>query len=98
MNLKFKSTNKLTATVKFIDDTHAIYSDEVSPTHVNALQYLTAPTKTELWSQILIITKQNAQPTRFKPIIAVITPDDQIKIRELDPLPKQPRTDESLPL
>jgi len=75
MNLKMKLTHKVTSTVQIITPTQCIYSDDVSPTHINALQVLEAPTKEQLWDNIKALAISHAKPTRFKPVIALINKD-----------------------
>lgn len=85
MNLKSKLSARATAVVKFIDDTHCIFSDEVSPSHLKCLQILEAPTKAELWDKCKALAIEHAAPTRFKPVVLVITPTDELKRIELKP-------------
>ena len=89
MNLKSKLTARATAVVRFINDTNCIFSDEVSPTHKDCLQVLEAATKAELWEKCKALAIQHAAPTRFKPVILVVTPTNELKRVELKP-PAQP--------
>lgn len=88
MNLKSKLTLKATATVKFTSDTQAIFSDECTNSHINALTILTADNKQALWDLVVDKATTDASTTRFAPVIIVITPSDEQII--FKPVPKKP--------
>ncbi len=89
MNLKSKLQHKVTAVVQIIDDTNAIFSDECSPTHINALSIITAATKQDLWKAIKDRARETASAARFRCIIALIKPDNTITyIRDEQPKPE----------
>lgn len=78
MNLKAKLTNKITATVRIISGTQAIYSDECSPTHINTLSIITASTKQDLWNAIKDRARTDAANAKFRCIIALIDTEDKL--------------------
>ena len=85
MNLKSKLQHKVTAVVQIIDDTNAIFSDECSPTHVNALSIITAATKQDLWKAIKDRARETASAAKFRCIIALIKPDNTITFLRDEP-------------
>ena len=78
MNLKSKLTARATSVVRFIDDTNCIFSDECSPTHIDALTIMSAATKEELWTAVKAKAAATASATRFQGVILVITPENKL--------------------
>ena len=85
MNLKTKSSHRLTAVVKLVDDTTAIFSDECSPTHIDALSIITATTKQDLWNAIRTKALQTAADAKFTCTIALIHPDNTLEYKRAEP-------------
>lgn len=88
MNLKSKLQHKVTAVVSIIDDTSAIFSDECSPTHINALTIITAATKQDLWNAIKDRAREQASAAKFRCLIALIKGDTITYIRDEQPKPE----------
>jgi hypothetical protein len=86
MNLKFKTTNRITAIISYQSETLAIFSDEVSPTHIKCLTVIEGADKHEIWKQAKQLAIETAATTRFQPIIAVISPSNTIEIKSLSPV------------
>jgi len=82
MNLKFKWHNKVTAVIQITSDTTAIFSDEVSPTHINSLRLITSQSPEDLKNQCITLTKELAGATRHPPVMVTIK-DKAHKITKL---------------
>ena len=86
MNLKFKTTNRITSIISYQSETLAIFSDEVSPTHIKCLQVLEGVNRHEIWKKAKQLAIETAAATRFPPVIAVISPSNSIEIKSLTPI------------
>lgn len=86
MNLKHRLNHKTTATVRIINDTQAIFSDECTDNHSTCLSIIEANDKAELWNKIINLAKTQASLTRFHPKINVISPDGKLYINTLEAL------------
>ena len=86
MNLIFKTTNRITSVISYQTETLAIFSDEVSPTHIECLTILEGADRHEIWKKAKQLAIETAAATRFPPIIAVISPSNNIEIKPLTPI------------
>ena len=87
MNLKSKLGYRVTAVVKIVSDTQAIFSDECSPTHKGALSIITATTQQDLWNAIRSRALELASNTRFQCVVALIDEHDNLLIRKAESKP-----------
>lgn len=88
MNLKSKLQHKVTAVVQILSDTRAIFSDECSPTHINALTILEATTKQDLWKAIKDRARETASAAKFRCVIALIKGDTITFLHDEQPKPE----------
>ena len=76
MNLKMKLTQRVTAIARIVNNTTAVFSDEVSPTTDDCLRILEADDRDKLIKLIQSLAAELNKDTRFDTVLLLVNEDN----------------------